>query len=159
MTGGVFDESEIKCNDSVVVFVRYEDLKAVNNKSISSSITKNNDKKRPELESISQNFDPRYLLGILNSKLSYYYLNSARRHRLKNYFYPDDFRKLPIPVASKIEQEYLSNLVKRVEGLAVAHPERKKLLDSIDLLVYQLFGISPDDTANIENDFSNKEGR
>lgn len=53
-------------------------------------------KNRFELEEISLNYNLKYILSILNSKLARYYLNSIRRHRIEYYFYPDDFKNLPI---------------------------------------------------------------
>ena len=96
VTEGIYDDTGIICNDSIVVFKRYIDLNGVNNLSINNSITKNSSLKREELESISSKFNLKYILAILNSKYAIKYLNNIRRHRLENYFYPDDFRKLPI---------------------------------------------------------------
>lgn len=105
VTPATYDYEGTVCNDGVLVFKRFIDLKGINNKSINGSIKKNNSKKRSDLEEISANFDLKYLLAIINSKYAFYYLNNIRRHRLKNYFYPDDFRKLPIPEISSSEQK------------------------------------------------------
>ncbi|MBX3045077.1 MAG: N-6 DNA methylase, partial [Candidatus Kapabacteria bacterium] len=97
VTEGLFDNTGIICNDSIVVFKKYLDLEGINNLSINNSITKNGNRKRNELEEISKQYDLKYLLAIINSKFALKYLNNIRKHRLENYFYPDDFRKLPIP--------------------------------------------------------------
>ena len=104
VTGGVFDNTGIVCNDGIIVFKLFKDLKGLDKRNIDISVKKNNEKSRSELEIISQKFDLKYLLSIINSKFAYSFLNNSRRHRLKNYFYPDDFRKLPIPEISKENQ-------------------------------------------------------
>ncbi len=105
VTEGTFDNTGIVCNDGVIVFKLFKDLKEIDKRSIDISIKKNNKKSRNELEVISQKFDLKYLLSIINSKYANSFLNNIRRHRLKNYFYPDDFRKLPIPDISKENQQ------------------------------------------------------
>lgn len=109
VTKGTFDDTGIVCNDSIVVFKRFCDLKNTNERSISVSISKNNfdthgskttaqvKKRRTELEKISEGYNLKYVLAVLNSSYAMAYLNNYRRHRLENYFYPDDFRNFPLP--------------------------------------------------------------
>ncbi|MGE0083886.1 MAG: DNA methyltransferase [Desulfococcaceae bacterium] len=104
VTEGIFDDTGIVCNDSIVIFKRFCDLKDVENNSLHNSIAKNNSSARGELEKISEHFDLKYILSILNSKYANKYLNNNRRHRLENYFYPDDFRRLPIPAIDPDQQ-------------------------------------------------------
>jgi len=123
VTEGTFDDTGIVCNDSIVVFKRFVDLNNIKERSISVSISKNNfdgkgsktsaqvNKRRMELENVSSNFSLKYLLAIINSKYALAYLNNFRKHRLKNYFYPDDFRNYPIPKIYLQEQELFVTLV------------------------------------------------
>lgn len=144
--GGIFDESFFLCNHSIIVFVRFIDLQGIDNRSISNSLSKFNQEKRYVLEHISTNYAYKYLLAILNSKYAYYFLNNIRRHRLENYFYPDDFRKLPIPITSETNQEILSILVDYISYLKLRGDETKEMnlmisyIDQIiDGCVYELF--------------------
>ena len=91
-TGAIYDDKQMICNHSCSVIVSYESLKGVENKSIKGSIKKWTSKSREELEIISQNYNLNYILAILNSNMSYSYLNSIRKHRIRNYFYPDDLK-------------------------------------------------------------------
>ena len=109
-TGAIYDENQLLCNHSCSVIVQYYYLKHVQNRSINNSIKKWTDKSREELEVNSEKFNINYILAILNSKFAYNYLNSIRKHRIVNYFYPDDLKKLPIKLISLEEQEILSNL-------------------------------------------------
>ncbi|MCL0034870.1 Eco57I restriction-modification methylase domain-containing protein [Dehalococcoidia bacterium] len=99
MTGAIYDDTGLLCNDSMIVSVLWKDLKKVNNRSIEGSIKKDFKLKRiysfrVQLEENSRQFDLKYLLAILNSKLAYKFLDSVRRSKLG--FYPDDLKKLPI---------------------------------------------------------------
>jgi hypothetical protein len=149
VTGGIYDDTGLLCNDSIVVFVRFIDLHGVNNRSIQTSIKKFNHLPRPELEKVSIKFDLKYLLAILNSSFAMKYLNNIRRHRLENYFYPDDFRKLPIADISIKEQKPFVELVDKILSLTkdddyLQNPAKqakvKEYERGIDQMVYKLYG-------------------
>jgi len=123
VTGAVFDNTGIVCNDGVIVFKRFCDLHGVNQLSITSSITKNNSISRNELENISEEFDLKYILAILNSTYAYWYLNNFRRAKVVNCFYPDDFRKLPIP---KIGYEQQLKFIENVDKILLNYTKLKK---------------------------------
>lgn len=155
VTEGVWDETGLVCNDSIVVFVRFTDLENVNNKSIASSIHKFNSISRGELEDLSRKFDLKYILAILNSKFANVFLNNVRRHRLKNYFYPDDFRKLPIADISLSEQKIYADLVNKTILLKKNDDEesRRKSLDieaKIDQMIYKLYGLTEEEIKTVE---------
>jgi hypothetical protein len=117
VTKGTYDNTGIVCNDSIIVLKRFIDLQDINERSISVSISKNNIEgkgsknsslvsyRRKELEIISKEFSPKYILAVINSEYAMAFLNNFRRHRMKNYFYPDDFRNFPIPRIEPIDQE------------------------------------------------------
>lgn len=151
VTGGVYDSSGLVCNDSIILFARFIDLEKINNKSIFSSIKKNNSKLRGELNKISSNFDLKYILAIINSKFAYHFLNSIRRHRLKNYFYPDDFRKLPIAVISQEEQAKISSLVDDIQAAKGNEVVLDSIYHNIDHQIYKLYDLTPEEIQIIEN--------
>jgi len=122
-TGAAYDNTGIVCNDGVIVFKRFCDLHGVNQLSITSSITKNNSISRNELENISEEFDLKYILAILNSTYAYWYLNNFRRAKVVNCFYPDDFRKLPIP---KIGYEQQLKFIENVDKILLNYTKLKK---------------------------------
>jgi len=104
-------------------------------------------KTRKELEEISLNFDLKYILAILNSKFVKFYLNTIRRHRIEYYFYPDDFKRLPIkkmPLTSQqpfiILCDYMLFL-NETEERRKAEKELIEFIDEqvIDSLVYELY--------------------
>jgi len=159
VTPSIYDEMRLLCNDSIVIFVKFGDLHGVENKSIQASIKKFNRLPRLELEKISERFDLKYLLAILNSSFAFKYLNNIRRHRLENYFYPDDFRKLPIRDIPKQEQKPLVELVDNIISLTqssdyMQNPAKqakvKEYERQIDQMVYELYGLTPEEREIVE---------
>ncbi|NAS89935.1 hypothetical protein C4E24_09465, partial [ANME-1 cluster archaeon AG-394-G21] len=144
---GTYDESGLVCNHSINVMVRYDSLKSVSNRSIENSIKKWTDKSRSELEEISLNFDLKYILTVLNSKFAKFYLNTIRRHRIEFYFYPDDFKKLPIKKVSLSSRQPFITLcdyllfLNEKEARREAENELIEFIDRqiIDSLVYELY--------------------
>jgi restriction endonuclease S subunit len=67
---------------------------------------------RDEYEEISKHYDPKYLLAVMNSTFARNFLNERRSSKLD--IYPDDWKQLPIPVASKDEQHAISRLVTKL---------------------------------------------
>ncbi len=144
---GTYDESGIICNHSINVMVRYESLKSVSNRSITMSITKWTDKPRDELEKISSNFDLKYILTVLNSKFAKFYLNTIRRHRIEYYFYPNDFKRLPVKKISLQNQQPFITLCTYMLFLNETEKRRSseekliRFIDEqiIDSLIYELY--------------------
>jgi len=136
---GILDIAGLICNHSLIVFKRFVDLKGINNRSILTSIKKHNNLPRAKLEKISKNYSYEYLLAIMNSTFANRYLNAVRRHKLKNYFYPDDFRKLPIKTLKN--QGVFVNLVNYLQFLYLHDSPMSDFFDCqlADSLVYELY--------------------
>ena len=164
VTKGTFDDTGIVCNDSIIVFKRFVDLQGISERSISVSISKNNiegkgsktrsqvSKRRMELEKISDKFSLKYILAILNSKYAMAFLNNFRRHRLENYFYPDDFRKLPIPEIPWQEQQSFIDLANKILLAKQKDPkaDTTELENQIDIMVYKLYDLTPEEIKIVE---------
>lgn len=156
VTKGTFDDTGIVCNDSIIVLKRFIDLQNVNERSISVGISKNNidtkggkasteiSKKRKELENISKQFELKYILGIINSSYAMAFLNNFRRHRLENYFYPDDFRNFPIPKIGLSNQKSISDLVNKILAAKKENPKAITTVweREIDIRVYHLYNLT-----------------
>lgn len=142
MVEGIIDINNILCNHTIVVFRRFIDLRNVENNSIRLSIRKKNpDLSREELENISKNFTYEYLLAMINSTFAKVYFNLVRREKIKNMFYPDDFRKLPIKTIK--DQTFFVNLVKILHFLYQSEGdiEMIKFLDKVllNFIVYEIY--------------------
>jgi len=152
LTGAIYDDSKLVCNHSIMVFVRFINLAGVYNKSIKNSISKFNSLPRRELEEKSKDYDLKYLLAIMNSRFAYHYLNNHRRHRLENYFYPDDLRKLPIPKIALDDHEPFISLVDQILSLKKSDPQTdtSALEAEINRMVYDLYGLTAEEIAIVE---------
>ena len=152
LTGAIYDDSKLVCNHSIMVFVRFIDLAGVYNKSIKNSITKFNTLPRRKLEEKSEDYDLKYLLAIINSRFAYHYLNNHRRHRLENYFYPDDLRKLPVPKIALDDQQPLITLVDQILTMKKSNPQAdtSTLEAEIDHIVYKLYGLTAKEIDVVE---------
>ncbi len=102
----------------------------------------------------SDKFSPKYILGLLNSKLLFYIL-----YRLSNKFRggfitctKQYFEQLPIKIASLDAQLVISNLVDNI--LAKKKKDQiantTKLEQEIDQLVYQLYGLTEEEIKIVE---------
>lgn len=110
----IYDENSLYCNDSIEVVVPWHVLKNIKNKVLARK------KYRKLVETgalISPEYDLRYILAIINSKHNVDFINAIKRHRMKNYAYPDDLKKIPIFKASKEQQKILVMQVKKMENL------------------------------------------
>jgi hypothetical protein len=170
VTKGTYDDTGIICNDSIVVFKRFVDLQRVEQRSITSSIAKNNllakekkakatvkkyliQLKRENLEKFSERFDLKYMLAIINSTYAMAYMNNFRRHRLENYFYPDDFRKFPMPIIELSAQEPFIKKVNEILTLKKANADTTALEQDIDNMVYKLYDLTYEEVLVVQPDF------
>lgn len=117
------DNRQVFFNHTSILFVPWFLLKGVRNRSIKKSARysdenpPSNEELRESLEKLSSRFDPMYLLAIMNSSWARDFLRSRRRSKLD--FYPDDWKPLPIPVASAEAQKAVvvkvDQILRRVE--------------------------------------------
>jgi len=84
-------------------------LKNVRNRSLKKSARYPDEAKgdtdlpnRTELEKLSEKFDAKYLVAVMNSKVARGYLMEHRRSNI--HLFPDDWKPLPVPVATPEQQ-------------------------------------------------------
>lgn len=124
----VLDTQRLVSTHTCCIFVPWCQLKGVRNRSIRKTTLYRSEALsvgatpgvlREELEAISTYFEPKYLLGVMNSSYAQEWL--ADRRRSKNHVYPDDWKPLPIPLASKEHQAEIASLVDQIRGLYQKH--------------------------------------
>jgi type I restriction-modification system DNA methylase subunit len=108
----VYDDLGMFCNDSLIIVIPYYKLVGVENrvlrrKTVANSISRG--------KTISQEFDLRYLLGIINSSHATSFFNNIRTHRLKDYVNPNELKQLPIYRANYDQQSKIIAIVERLE--------------------------------------------
>ena len=172
VTKATFDDLEIICNDSIIVFKRFVDLEGVEQRSITSSISKNHlsdheksltgkakqrvvNSKRAMLQKNSELYQLKYILALINSRYAMAYLNNFRRHRLENYFYPDDFRNFPVPLVSPKHQELFAAKVEMIYEAKRTKEDTNLIEQEIDNMVYKLYNLSFAEVLKIQPDFEN----
>ena len=124
-------------SDSMFCAVLWKDLKNVYNKSLSSSIKKFCKHNRAVMESLSEEVDLYYLLGILNSSMADQLLADQRGGDY--HIYPEHIRNLPIPIAPKKLQERIGLLVKIVLTKKLHGQNTEIEQQKIDALVHSLY--------------------
>lgn len=123
----------------------------MNNKSISASVKRYSNFDRDKMEALSEGVDLKYLLGIINSK----YANVLLAHQRGGdyHIYPEHIRNMPIPVVSTEQQQPIIDLVDQILVAKVSNPtsDTSALETEIDRMVYELYGLTPEEIAVIEN--------
>ena len=105
----------------------------------------------------SKQYDVRYILGILNSKLiTYRYTTLAKQTGSGVFEYvPNAVRRIPIKIANKKEQQSIIELVDKIIFLTKNGTFDKRayirLLKEIDNEVYKLYGLGAKEIEIIEN--------
>ncbi|MFA5188282.1 MAG: N-6 DNA methylase [Patescibacteria group bacterium] len=104
---------------------------------------------------LSSNYDLRYLVALINSKLINWYFISKLGGGL--HVYPDDVKKLPIYVANKEQQNKLVKLIDEMLKLNKTIESREKnktrieAVDyEIDKVVYKLYNLTPEEINVVE---------
>jgi hypothetical protein len=151
------------CDNTIVVGVPYIFLKNVDNSHISKYFT-NTGLVRKEVEEISQKFNIKYLLAILNSNLVQYLLRTNNRSKIDTY--PDDWKNVPIKcIEPKIQSEIslvserlleLNQKLNEIQNRKTDETLRiteivRKLESEMNQLIYDVYKVDTRDREIIEN--------
>ena len=98
-------------NESAIGFKRWIDLKGVENNSLSKAYETTEE--RISFEEISKDYSYLFLLGLFNSALFRYELNTNRRSNI--HIYPDDWKRLMLP---KLDNSANKDLADELSSLA-----------------------------------------
>jgi len=144
----VYDNQKLYHNDSAYCFIPWHRLAGVRNRSIKQRTRYRDEKperlelpRREELEQTSCRFALKFLLGVMNSIVAGDFLRANRRHNIR--FYPDDWKKLPIPDVSSAQQSPVVALVDAILGAKRAdfEADMSALEDALNREVAALYGI------------------
>lgn len=103
--------------------------------------------------------DPKYILGIINSKLISFYHNNTSPKANKGLFpkiLVNDVRNIPIVIP---EEKEMNNIIELVEKMLATEiiEECSEIDKEIDTLVYKIYQLSDNEIIKIENYFRKKE--
>ncbi len=114
-----FDDQNTVCDNTLIVAKLYKDLLGISNSNLDKYFA-NVKKDRKILESNSQEFDLKYILALLNSELNQFYIKNVLRKGEKH-AYPDDWKKMIIPIINKKTQKSLVQMVDKIIALKKRH--------------------------------------
>jgi len=108
----VYDNQQLHFEATAFGFVPWHQLHGVKNTSISKAAKYRSQAGdglefyREDLEEISQRFNIKYLLAIMNSNFAKQFINKRRRDEVS--IYPDDWKQLPIaPIPMEQQQPFV----------------------------------------------------
>lgn len=138
------DESGAYCNASVVVVTPWVSMKDVQNITISRNIS-------ADRINLSMRYSIDCIQAILNSSVLKFYFQELMYDG--THFYPDHMKALPIPFVEASVQVELSALVKSARAAEIAGDGDafNLYMDSLDALVFEVFGITPEEQATISS--------
>ena len=98
---------------------------------------------------LAKQFDYKYLLAVLNSTFITWYFRNFLSESL--HFYPNDANGLPIPRATTEAQLPLIRLTDRIlkAKAADSNTDTSELEEQIDWLVYDLYGLTDEETSAV----------
>ena len=135
-------------NHSIYCAILWKDLKGVENKSISASVKRYSTRSRIDMEALSKNVSLEYLLAILNSRYANVLLANLRGDDY--HIYPEHIRNIPIPKASREQQEEIAELVRQVIIEIRSNDDVSELKSKIDFLVYHLYDLTYDEVLVVD---------
>ncbi|MDY6327360.1 MAG: N-6 DNA methylase [Bacteroidales bacterium] len=146
----VYDINKILHSTSIISAVLWKELHDVENKSIASSIKKFSMMSREEMEELSESLDLRYLLGVMNSKYASVLLTNNRGDDY--HIYAEHIRNIPIPSATKEQQQPIIALVDKILAAKKSDPQADTSAweAEIDFLIYKLYGLSYDEVLVVD---------
>ena len=103
-----------------------------------------------------ENYNLKFLLGVLNSKLIYewlYYRGKRKGEMLE--LYQEPLSKIPIPILDTPEKCEIAGqieiLVEKILSMKMENAENNVLENQIDKLVFELYDLSEEEIAVVEN--------
>jgi type I restriction-modification system DNA methylase subunit len=144
-------DQQFICQQGIRVAVPWIYLNGVNNRSINNVIRKYSTLERSQMETLSKTVNLNYLLGILNSRYASVLLTNIRGGDY--HVVPEHIRNIPIPSATKEQQQPIIDLVNQILAAKKSNPQADTtaLEHKIDILVYLLYGLTWDEVQVVEN--------
>ncbi len=107
----------------------------------------------------NSNIDIKYILALLNSKLYYLWLyHKGKRKGELLELYAKPLSEIPVKLISLQEQKVFVELVNQIISSKQSNisKDTSTYENEIDLLVYKLYDLSPDEIDFVENEFAQK---
>jgi len=144
-----YSNEKIICDNTIIMAILATDLRTVENANIRKYYT-NLKANRKNIEDNSSRFNLKYILALINSNLIAHFIKFNSKGNID--FYPDDWKKIPIKNISPNEQIPFINLVTQILAAKKQDPDAdtSALEKEIDQLVYQIYGLTPEEQRLVE---------
>ena len=98
---------------------------------------------------LTQNCNSKYILAIINSRIIDWYFRKTSTNNHVNIY---ELEQLPIPKANREQENSITSLIDRIVTIKQNNPnyDISPLEKEIDKLVYQLYNLTPEEIAIIE---------
>jgi restriction endonuclease S subunit len=113
--------------------MKWNDLPNQAIRSLQSSLKKFSTKSLDELKQLSERFDYKYLLGVLNSSICAKIFNSLRSNSKD--INPDVLRKIPIPIINQAQQTEIIHIVDQI----ITQSTQTTLKQDLDFQIQSFF--------------------
>lgn len=143
-----YDNEKLVYTPASVGFIPWDKLSGVRNNSLKKTARYQDESGKAELllrecvEENSKKYSIKFLLGVMNSSVVKNYLISNRRSNI--HIYPEDWKTVPIPVATNVEQSEIESLVDKI--ISTKQTSRDSDISSlekeVDRLVCLLYAVS-----------------
>ena len=125
----------------LVIIANYDNQKSITLDTVNNIII--NDKE----------FNPKYVLGVLNSKLAEYYSFNFIFNRAVRTMHFETVRKLPIKILSEPKQQIVIDLVDKVLKEDPDSDKAKEIREKIDKEIYSIYQLNPKQIEMIEDSY------
>jgi hypothetical protein len=144
---GAYSNENLVCDNTIIMAILAKDLETVENRNI-KKYYKNLNAERKIIESMSEKFNLKYLLAIINSKLIAHHIKYNNKGQID--FYPNDWKKIPIKQITPEEQKPFIKLVDEILEKKKLGQETEDLENKIDEMVYRLYDLTDEEISIVE---------
>ncbi len=128
-------------SNHLVIIAAFDDTGAIDVDTVNNIILNDNE------------FDYKYILGFLNSRLAEYYAFNFLFNRAVRTMHFETLRQLPIKIVSEDKQKKVADLVDKLLG-ETQDSEKIKLRAKIDEEFYSIYGLKSKEIALIEKSYA-----
>lgn len=145
-----YDDKQILCDQSLMPSVLWKDIKEINNQGIRT--TTNRIGNRKTLEKISENYNLKYLLAILNTKLGTHLLNTIRGFN-DHHIQPKAIQEIPIAKADMETQNKIAEQVDIMMDKNASNNAKANAEATINKTIYEIYQLTEEEIAIIEGEY------
>ena len=103
------------------------------------------------MESISKNYNPKYILGILNSPVGTLLLTQIKGKQ--NRIYPSHIKQIPIAKADKETQNKIAEQVDIMMDKNASNNTKANAEATINKTIYEIYQLTEEEIAIINNNY------